>query len=76
MGWMWGPNVALHVKMAAEANSVSEDQVKAGIAAQHALNIIPTDTECAKPVIFLASDYANMITGAALDVNGGAFMPH
>ena len=76
MGWMWGPNVALHVKMAAEANNISEEQVKAGIAQMHALNIIPTDTECAKPVIFLASDYSGMVTGASLDVNGGAYMPH
>lgn len=76
MGWMWGPNVAEHVKRAAEANKVSEDVIKAEIAKQHALNIIPTDTECAKPVIFLASDYASMITGASLDVNGGAYMPH
>jgi NAD(P)-dependent dehydrogenase (short-subunit alcohol dehydrogenase family) len=76
MGWMWGPNVADHVKRQAEAAGVSEEVIKGEIAKLHALNIIPTDTECAKPVIFLASEYSNMMTGATIDVNGGAFLPH
>ncbi len=30
---------------------------------------------CANAVAFLCSDYARVITGAGLDVNGGEFMP-
>ena len=40
------------------------------------LGKIPDDADCAKAVIFLASDYACAITGAGLDVNGGEFIPH
>jgi enoyl-[acyl-carrier-protein] reductase (NADH) len=36
---------------------------------------MPTDDDCAKAALFLVSDYANAITGAALDANGGDFMP-
>ena len=31
--------------------------------------------ECAKAALFLVSDYAGAVTGAALDVNGGEFLP-
>ena len=29
----------------------------------------------AKAAIFFGSDYASVVTGAALDVNGGEYMP-
>ena len=31
--------------------------------------------ECAKAALFFGSDYAQVVTGAALDVNGGEYMP-
>jgi NAD(P)-dependent dehydrogenase (short-subunit alcohol dehydrogenase family) len=76
IGWMWGPAVQGYVKHQAGTLGVSEDVIKAEMAKIHALNLIPSDTECAKPVIFLASDYSNTVTGASLDVNGGAYIPH
>jgi len=39
------------------------------------LGAIPDDRECARAAVFLASDHASVITGAALDVNGGEYMP-
>ena len=38
------------------------------------LRRMPSVTECAAPVLFLASADASYITGAVLDVNGGRFM--
>ena len=39
------------------------------------LGVIPDDGDCAKAALFFGSDYANVVTGAALDVNGGEYMP-
>ena len=39
------------------------------------LGVIPDYGECASAAVFLASDYASVVTGAALDVNGGEYMP-
>ena len=75
MGWMWGAPVAGYVKRTAEENGIPEEQIKAGIAAMIPLGRVPTDDECARAALFLVSDYASAITGAALDVNGGAWMP-
>jgi len=39
------------------------------------LGLIPPDSECARSIIYLASDMASVVTGAALDVNGGEYLP-
>jgi NAD(P)-dependent dehydrogenase (short-subunit alcohol dehydrogenase family) len=75
MGWMWGAPVQGYVQWQAQQSGISEEALKAQIAAGMALGRIPTDDECARAALFLASDYASAITGAALDVNGGAWMP-
>jgi NAD(P)-dependent dehydrogenase (short-subunit alcohol dehydrogenase family) len=74
MGWMWGPPVEGYVTMAAQGGA-SKDDVIAGITKDIALGIIPDDSDCANAVAFLCSDYARVITGAGLDVNGGEYMP-
>jgi NAD(P)-dependent dehydrogenase (short-subunit alcohol dehydrogenase family) len=74
MGWMWGPPVEGYVEMASQSGA-SKDDVIAGITKDIALGIIPDDADCANAVAFLCSDYARVITGAGLDVNGGEFMP-
>ena len=38
------------------------------------LGVIPPEEDCAKSVLFFLSDYAKMVTGATLDVNGGQYM--
>jgi NAD(P)-dependent dehydrogenase (short-subunit alcohol dehydrogenase family) len=75
MGWMWGPPVEGYVTMTAQGHGVSTDDIIAGITKDIALGIIPDDADCANAVAFLCSDYARVITGAGLDVNGGEYMP-
>ena len=75
MGWMWGAPVQGFVKMSAEQQNIEEDSIVAGVAKNIPLGRIPTDDECARAALFLASDYASAITGATLDVNGGEFIP-
>jgi enoyl-[acyl-carrier-protein] reductase (NADH) len=39
-------------------------------------NEIPDDADCASAALYLASDYARVVTGAQLDVSGGHYLPH
>ena len=75
MGWMWGAPVQGYVAWQAGELGVSQDSLKQQIAAGIPLGRIPTDDECARAALFLVSDYASAVTGAALDANGGAYMP-
>lgn len=75
MGWMWGAPVQGYMEWQAQELKVPMEQLKAQVAASIPLGRIPTDDECARAALFLASDYASAVTGAALDANGGAYMP-
>ncbi|MDA3628425.1 SDR family oxidoreductase [Saccharopolyspora oryzae] len=75
MGWLDGPGVRFHLKMAADQRGISEQDVYDEIAARNPLGRIPTDADCAGAVLFLLSRHASEITGATLDVNGGEYMP-
>jgi len=75
MGWMWGPNVAGYFAWQAKETGKSQEELIAQITRNIPLGVIPDDAECAKAALFLASDYASVVTGASLDVNGGEFMP-
>jgi NAD(P)-dependent dehydrogenase (short-subunit alcohol dehydrogenase family) len=75
IGWMWGAPVQGYVAWQAKELGVPEEKLKAQIAAGIPMGRIPTDDECARPALFLASDYASAVTGALLDVNGGAYLP-
>jgi NAD(P)-dependent dehydrogenase (short-subunit alcohol dehydrogenase family) len=75
IGWMWGVPVQMYVEYQAQEMKVPVEQIKAQIATNIPMGRIPTDDECARPALFLCSDYASAVTGAALDVNGGAYMP-
>lgn len=75
-GWMWGPAVENHLRVQAEQTGVSTETLIRGVVSSIPLGIIPPDEECAKAVLFLVSDYARVVTGVTLDVNGGeAMMP-
>lgn len=73
-GWMWGEPVQAHVRAAAAARGVSEEQVRAEFSAGIPGGRMRGDEECARAALFLASDYASAINGAQLDVNGGELM--
>ncbi|WGS40843.1 SDR family oxidoreductase [Burkholderia sp. JSH-S8] len=75
MGWMWGVPTQAYFRQAATEYGVPEAQIIAPIASNLALARLPTDDDCARAALFLASDYANAVTGATLDANGGDFMP-
>lgn len=72
-GWMWGPNVELYVKWTAQSRGITEDEVKAELAAKTALNEIAEDADVAEAAVFFASDRARMLTGQTLFVNGGEY---
>lgn len=74
MGWMWGAPVRRGIRMMAKQQGRSEDDVLAGIVANIPLGRMPSDDECARAALMLASNYAAAITGACLDANGGEFM--
>jgi NAD(P)-dependent dehydrogenase (short-subunit alcohol dehydrogenase family) len=75
MGRMGGPAVERQIEELSRARGVSPDEIRREQTARMALPEIPMDSECAGPVLFLASDYSRAITGATLDVNGGEYMP-
>jgi NAD(P)-dependent dehydrogenase (short-subunit alcohol dehydrogenase family) len=75
MGWMWGAPVQGYMEWQASEHKVPLETLKAQVAATIPLGRIPTDDECARAALFLVSDYASAVTGAALDANGGAYMP-
>lgn len=76
MGWMWGPPVEGYFQYAAKETGESVESMKAEVAKNIPLGKIPDDADCAKAVLMLASDYACVVTGAGLDVNGGEYLPH
>lgn len=75
MGWMWGPAVEGYFAWQSQASGRPVEELVAQVTRSIPLGVIPDDGECAKAAVFLASDYASVVTGAALDVNGGEFMP-
>jgi NAD(P)-dependent dehydrogenase (short-subunit alcohol dehydrogenase family) len=72
--WMWGPPVEIYVKLTAQQQEKTEQQVINGITANMPLGEIPADEDVAEAVVFLCSDRARMITGQSLLVNAGELM--
>ena len=70
-GWMWGPNVKVYFSMMQLQTGKSQQDSYAEIASQIPLGEIPPDEDCANAAVFFASDLSSVITGQALDVNGG-----
>ncbi|MDB5972620.1 MAG: family oxidoreductase [Hydrocarboniphaga sp.] len=75
MGWMWGAPVENYMLGQSKQHGIALEDLKAQVSKDIPLGRIVTDDECARAALFLVSDYASAITGAALDCNGGAYMP-
>lgn len=73
MGWIGGKPVYDYIESRA-AGGEDRARVTAEITDRIPLGVIPPEEECAKSVLFFVSDYATMVTGATLDVNGGQYM--
>jgi NAD(P)-dependent dehydrogenase (short-subunit alcohol dehydrogenase family) len=72
-GYIWGPSLAGYFKLLAKQQGTTPEAVKSEIAGRTALNHIPDSEEIADSVLFFASDLSRVVTGQALDVNGGHF---
>ncbi len=75
MGWMWGAPVQGYMEWQAKQHNVPIESLVAQVASQIPIGRIPPDEECARAALFMVSDYASVVTGASLDVNGGHYMP-
>ena len=70
-GYIWGAALEGYFKSLATQQGITPQAVYDHIASRTALRHIPTSAEIADAVLFFASDLSRVITGQALDVNGG-----
>lgn len=73
MGWIGGAPVMGFIDREVEGGR-NRDEVMSEITGRIPLGIIPPEEDCAKAVLYFLSDYAKVVTGASLDVNGGQYM--
>lgn len=73
MGWIGGAPVMGYIDAQVAGGRPREDVV-GEITGRIPLGIIPPEDDCAKAVLYFVSDYANVVSGATLDVNGGQYM--
>ena len=72
-GYIWGASLEGYFKLLAKQQGITPEEVYASVAKHTALNHIPHSQEIADAVLFFASDLSRVVTGQALDVNGGHF---
>lgn len=72
-GYIWGPALEGYFNHLAKQQGTTPDKIYDSIASRTALHHIPTSAEIAEAVVFFASDMSRVITGQALDVNGGHY---
>ena len=73
MGWIGGAPVYGYIDAQVAAGR-DRDEVVGEITGRIPLGIIPPEEDCAKSVLYFVSDYARVVSGATLDVNGGQYM--
>ena len=72
-GWMLGPSVDIYVQMTSENRGMTAAEVVDELAGRMALGRVPTDEEVAGTIVYLASDLSSVVTGQAIDANGGEY---
>jgi NAD(P)-dependent dehydrogenase (short-subunit alcohol dehydrogenase family) len=72
-GWIWGPNVQFYVDWQVNQRGITADEAVAEITEAIPLGFIPPQEDIAEAILFFASDMSRVITGQALDVNGGEY---
>jgi NAD(P)-dependent dehydrogenase (short-subunit alcohol dehydrogenase family) len=73
MGWIHGKPVDDYIQSQVDAGNAREDVLKA-ITQEIPIGVIPPENDCARAVLMMISDYSRVVTGAALDINGGHWM--
>jgi NAD(P)-dependent dehydrogenase (short-subunit alcohol dehydrogenase family) len=73
-GFVPGPNTDTMFARLAERRGTTAAAVMEQMAAETALNRLPTPDDIADAIVFLASDRSRSITGQTLDVNAGRWM--
>ncbi len=73
MGWIGGAPVYGYIDGQVAAGR-DRDEVMNEITSRIALGIIPPEDDCARAVLMLISDYASVVSGTSIDVNGGEYM--
>jgi NAD(P)-dependent dehydrogenase (short-subunit alcohol dehydrogenase family) len=76
-GYIWGDSVRIYFEWQAEerGNGATWQDVYDERAAETALGYLPHSSEIAGAVVFFASPLAKCVTGTALPVNAGHWMP-
>ena len=74
-GWVNGPSLDIYFELQAAERGVTPKQVHDDLANEIALRRLVTPDDIAGAIVFLASPLANGITGIAVDVNGGHYIP-
>ncbi len=69
-GWLRGPTVEHHLEAVASRTGSTVREQYDELASSIPLGL-PTDADCADAAVFFASDLSSVVTGQALDVNGG-----
>ncbi len=72
-GWMLGPSVDIYIQMTSENRGMTAAEVVDELAGRMALGRVPTDEEVAGTIVYLASDLSSVVTGQAIDANGGEY---
>jgi NAD(P)-dependent dehydrogenase (short-subunit alcohol dehydrogenase family) len=72
-GYIWSAKMEAFFRYTAQTTGRTYEDVHAGVTNQTALRHIPDSAEIADTVVFFASDLSRVVTGQALDVNGGHF---
>jgi len=73
MGWIHGAPVEQHIESQV-ALGHSREAVIGAVTKDIPLGILPPEDDCARGVLMMISDYARVVTGAIVDVNGGHWM--